>query len=84
MDVLIVLTGVYISVTDTSTFQLNHTKFAGTPFEIAVWAQKAIILGRPVFGVKGISLLAPFISIYHIGSLARDFHIGFDPDYEFN
>ena len=37
-----------------------------TPFEIAVWAQKAIMLGRPVFGVKGISLLAPFISIYHI------------------
>ena len=22
--------------------------------------------------------------LYNIGSLARDFHIGFDPDYEFN
>ena len=37
-----------------------------TPFEIAVWAQKAIMWGRPVFGVKGISLLTPFISIYHV------------------
>ena len=31
----------------------------------------------------GLLLVASQVTV-HIGSLARDFHIGFDPDYEFN
>ena len=60
-------------------FGLNVFTLETNRFEVAI----VIIIENIDFELQMPPPPPPFVRLI-IGSLARDFHIGFDPDYEFN
>ena len=66
MDAHIVKTEASINATDICIYQQNHILIANKPSDIDAWARKAEEILKPVFGIKGFSMLMKHITIHHV------------------